>query len=493
MRLIEQYLQEKNTKKLDLYGKAFFVSPSGTIFGHDERTDDYDTIEHKWYVRDNYEKFGLTKEDLKDNSSNDLLEIVICKGFVRARINKHSAAYISVSTVNRTRKQLEEILFNILDCNKLEIEEYGLKPFTITPRLVFQGTAREFLRQLYESNNNVKQFLREKKDHLIKKLNINKDEKDVLISFFNKHPNYENKIDWSNKDLTFKDFETVLKSQEESKSNIKRRTAQGELDAIWKSRGKDDYKIWWQDENNIYVSPLNFECARFMTQSAYNISAKWCIGVSDPHHWNQYMRKERLFMMRYSKNQKRKWMFEIDYQDAGRYEFDIWNEDDTVEASTSKAKDPICDRHLLIFVGPIVNNYNKKNPRDERNNLVTGDDWRTFERVLKELYDLYEEKNVFKTYSIDEDKFMEEAKSYLRLAGLEKILMYADYNNLRSSKVKQNKDEIWNKLFAEKDRFMGEIMQLCGYNTLNDDMWSSCKRIMPQVREYFDKFIDECF
>ncbi len=46
---------------------------------------------------------------------------------------------------------------------------------------------------------NIFNTLREKKDHIINKLNLESDQKSEIIEFFNRRSDLESKIDWNNK------------------------------------------------------------------------------------------------------------------------------------------------------------------------------------------------------------------------------------------------------------------------------------------------------
>ena len=72
-------------------------------------------------------------------------------------------------------------------------------------------------------------LLVEKKDHIIKKLkNLTDDEKDILIDFFKKKPNLENKINWNDKNLTFDDFKAVMDTTKTERiKNVKKQGLKG--------------------------------------------------------------------------------------------------------------------------------------------------------------------------------------------------------------------------------------------------------------------------
>ena len=80
--------------------------------------------------------------------------------------------------------------------------------------------------------NNIlfKQSLKENKNHLIDKLNLTPNQKEEIKAFFTKHPSYENKIDWNNKSLSYKDFESLLALDGKSKTQAKKYGLVGLMD-----------------------------------------------------------------------------------------------------------------------------------------------------------------------------------------------------------------------------------------------------------------------
>ena len=136
-------------------------------------------------------------------------------------------------------------------------------------------------------------LLQEKKDHLINKTNMSLEEKQTLIDFFRKHPNYESKFDWQKKDIKFEDFESIMQSQAESKSNIKNLSRTSDLTAVWNARKEKDFEILWYDKTDIYVTPLSHECCVFMNSfDCYGTGAQWCIGTEDKNiYWKDYVMK----------------------------------------------------------------------------------------------------------------------------------------------------------------------------------------------------------
>ncbi len=131
---------------------------------------------------------------------------------------------------------------------------------------------------------NIFTILREKKDHIINKLNLTDEQKNELISFFKKRPDLETKIDWNNKELKYEDFAEVLANI--SKSNAKK--TKGSLIPSEFVEGKDYIDISLSDTEVAFI-PLNYDFQKFIqNKSFYGTEAKWCIGSNDRYYWEHY-------------------------------------------------------------------------------------------------------------------------------------------------------------------------------------------------------------
>lgn len=122
------------------------------------------------------------------------------------------------------------------------------------------------------------------KDRLIDKVpSLTDEQKQQAKDFFNKYNVYENKIDWNNlNNLTWKDFESVFELADSSKSAKK-----SDLKKLFQG---DNFKIINEDDNFIYVAPLDYEGAKYMdSYECGGAGAKWCIGwEKDKRYWRQY-------------------------------------------------------------------------------------------------------------------------------------------------------------------------------------------------------------
>lgn len=99
--------------------------------------------------------------------------------------------------------------------------------------------------------------LRESKDRLIDKLALTGEQKQTLKDFFKRHPSYENRIDWNNKNLTWEDFQGVLNilSKSETKRQIRSKTTKG-LESLVAGR---DYEVVDQQGTCTLYKVLTYE------------------------------------------------------------------------------------------------------------------------------------------------------------------------------------------------------------------------------------------
>lgn len=147
---------------------------------------------------------------------------------------------------------------------------------------------------MFYQNHNIDRLF-EKKDHLIKRLDLTDDQKERLISFFNKYPNYESKIDWNNRNLTWEDFRDLLAMEGKSNSQAKKRGVEGLIEG-------EDYEIALEDETRVIYKVLTHRASRILASDKVgnNTVGKWCISMNDDHYWNQYTGsgKEFYFIIR---------------------------------------------------------------------------------------------------------------------------------------------------------------------------------------------------
>lgn len=138
----------------------------------------------------------------------------------------------------------------------------------------------------------IKRHLLESKDHLIDRLyNLDKQQKEEIKAFFKKHPNYENKIDWNNRDLKYRDFRPIIELANKSKSVAKKGGLSGLVEGT-------DYKFF--DSNNYWniYQPLNHWGSKILASSKVGlggITAKWCISMNSDQWWKNYIRQGKVF------------------------------------------------------------------------------------------------------------------------------------------------------------------------------------------------------
>lgn len=146
----------------------------------------------------------------------------------------------------------------------------------------------------FKENLEYLQLLLENKDHLIDQLNLTPEQKEELKAFFKSHPNYENKIDWNNKALTYEDFKSVLALKGKSKNQAKKKGVSGLKEGT-------DYKIIGQGttvsgefgsanwEYTVYM-PLTHLGSKTLASPATLpvITGEWCISMNDDTWWQNY-------------------------------------------------------------------------------------------------------------------------------------------------------------------------------------------------------------
>lgn len=127
----------------------------------------------------------------------------------------------------------------------------------------------------------------ESKDHLIDKLALSDEQKDRLKAFFKKHPNYESKIDWNNRALSWEDFRSILTLEGKSKTQAEKVGLSGLTEGT-------DYTILAEDPDSGYTL---FEVKTHLASRVLaskkvgvgNVTGKWCISMNSGKYWDQYI------------------------------------------------------------------------------------------------------------------------------------------------------------------------------------------------------------
>ena len=153
----------------------------------------------------------------------------------------------------------------------------------------------------------------EKKDHLImRNSNLKDGEKQEIIRLLNKHPSYENKIDWNKSNsLTYEDFIKVLRPLYINDLDPRGLIEGEDYDILYESDKEILYSIYTYDASRILASnnvepeiwtKLPFWCGEEeFDDEAHSFGhfdsehgdmkpgAKWCISMqTSDKYWNQY-------------------------------------------------------------------------------------------------------------------------------------------------------------------------------------------------------------
>ena len=133
-----------------------------------------------------------------------------------------------------------------------------------------------------------------KKAALINRLNsLSETEKENIITFFNKHPVYENRVDWNSKTLEYEDFKKLFSIADTSKKREKWK-AKADPETLFKGF---NCRIIKKTKKFFIIMPLEWECAVFLNSfDCGGEGAKWCIGEKyNFMHWNYYISGNDLF------------------------------------------------------------------------------------------------------------------------------------------------------------------------------------------------------
>lgn len=182
-------------------------------------------------------------------------------------------------------------------------------------------------------------ILHEKKDAIIKKIpNLSPEQKETLITFFNAHPNYENKIDWNNwLNLSWRDFDSLVNTR--SKSAFKKSY---KISGIKGLEEGNDYSICYNNDKGIvgYV-PMSWEASKAIASSYIGgEEGEWCVAYQkNRSYWDEMTGDEGcifIFFVNYVPIEERpslgegldsdwtKLALKVDSENR----FQVWNQDD---------------------------------------------------------------------------------------------------------------------------------------------------------------------
>jgi hypothetical protein len=169
-----------------------------------------------------------------------------------------------------------------------------------------------------------KEYLLEKKDHIIRRLkNLTDDEKQQVIDFFARKPNLENQINWQNRDLTFDDFQQVM---DVTKTERKRQVKKLGLGGL--KSGKDYIEVDLGDSDWRGFIPLHWEASKLLASTKIGgVEAKVCIAYQkDIEHWVRNLYEDYLIpIYLIDPAEDEKWTLMVD--DEGGFN-SIWNKKD---------------------------------------------------------------------------------------------------------------------------------------------------------------------
>lgn len=128
-------------------------------------------------------------------------------------------------------------------------------------------------------------FLESSKDRFIKKLNLTDEQKQEVMDFCDKYPQYASKINWQKKDLSYDDIKAVMDLHAQSKSD-KKRQAKNDPKTLFKN---GNFIIYKETENWLYVLPQSWSDGKFVDSAdCGGEPARWCIGFKEPGYWTGY-------------------------------------------------------------------------------------------------------------------------------------------------------------------------------------------------------------
>lgn len=159
----------------------------------------------------------------------------------------------------------------------------------------------------YKNNFSLKFPIKENKNHLIDRLGLTSDQKEKIKAFFAKHPSYESKIDWNNKSLSYKDFESLLALDGKSKTQAKKYGLSGLVE-------EKDYVDFGEatlpelGRCHLY-QPLSYKGSVTLASNKVppvkDNGAQWCISYQKTgEYWYEYTKKGIKFLFAFTENTK---------------------------------------------------------------------------------------------------------------------------------------------------------------------------------------------
>ena len=301
----------------------------------------------------------------------------------------------------------------------------------------------------------------EKKDHLINRLEkLTDEQKKEIIDFFNRKPNLEGKIDWNNKNLTYADFEPIIK--ERSKTEVKKAVSKSGIAGL--VEGKDYIELPLNSEKVRAYMPLNYEASRLIASDKIGgCEGKWCTAYQKTDtYWKSYTAKGIVFIY---------FMMNGFRYDDTKYAVAIYSDNKTIEIFNA-------DDHTLppeSFFGILEE---KNEVKDARNQIMS--QTKIFDEVRKYI----QEHIPLETLTEEDIQSLAEycirkvlntrARGNERLIGKAMIKVETEYNSERVQNwIKQNKptkeqikEQIrnkisdWEELYKKILTYMGTQLDL---------------------------------
>ena len=280
-------------------------------------------------------------------------------------------------------------------------------------------------------------------------------EKEKAIAFFNKHPVYENQIDWNSKLLQYRDFEKVFLMADNSQKSVKQKV-KNNPELLFKGY---NCRIVHRNKAFMIVMPLDWECAVFFNSfKCGGEGAKWCIGDrKNCLNWNFHIEKGDLFYFIYFFEEHPVWGRKLYLQYMSEYDcLTLWNQEDKTvsEFVFYPLFERIC-RKDMESIGkmamPRIMEYEECSPESlltmlEKKRKIFGDlmeissnilkkgneeSIKQFAKIINSIHREYRDKCVDGNYSddcilnIERNKWLNEAKNQPEW---EEIQKYAEKN-----------------------------------------------------------------
>lgn len=239
-------------------------------------------------------------------------------------------------------------------------------------------------------------ILFEKKDHLIKKLDMTEEEKQKLIDFFASHTNLESKINWNRKDLTMKDFQDVFNIATKSRGFIKKNGLTAFTEGVDYVDVSDKF---FAQGVGLALIPKTYEFEKwYQSENDLGPEGEWCIGSQRTNeHWLEYINSGHIFVG--LSNGSAKLMIDLDTRKFSE-----------LEEEYDQSFDPFTifdSRDYVFFIKKLLEGT-KVFSTDEEQDLFESMKIKTYEEFTEVALSLYKEQ-----VKIDREKYVKQLKEYV--------------------------------------------------------------------------------